>query len=473
MTKRAALYLRQSKTDDEGIERQTERTTALATARGWHIVATYVDNDVSASKTRGDQTAWGRMLAHSDDIDVVIGVDLDRVVRSTRDINVLIDHGLMLVTVDGEIDLTTADGEFRATMLASIARFEVRRKGERQSRANIQRAASGGVPKGTRLTGYDSTGKVIKAEAKIVKRVFTEFNNRKALTNIAKGLDADGIAPRNGGSWSPSSIRTILMNARYAGRRVYLGEVVAQPETATWKPIVTEAVFDVAQGILSEESRKKNREGTARKYLGSGLFQCFECRVFVRTNGQRYSCPRCGRVRTMAPINEVVTTTVVARLRQPDMLSALAQPLDEAEDRRLADIVGEARAQLINVERDYDEGIIDGRRYAAATERASTKLREAQTARAALVGSEALSSVASAVDPGQAFLDADLDMQRSIVDACMFVLIKPGRRGVRGFDPEDVICAWRRTRLGDGDPVRVVPEGVVDNLTTMRRGRNS
>lgn len=148
MTKRAALYLRQSKSDDEGIERQTERTAALATARGWHVADTFVDNDVSASKTRGKDTAWGRMLAASDELDVVIGVDLDRVVRSTRDLNTLIDHGLALVTLDGEIDLTTADGEFRASMLASIARFEVRRKGERQTRANSQRAAKGGVPKG-------------------------------------------------------------------------------------------------------------------------------------------------------------------------------------------------------------------------------------------------------------------------------------------------------------------------------------
>lgn len=88
MSKRAALYLRQSKSDDAGIERQTERTAALATARGWVVSEVFIDNDVSASNPRGTGTVWGRMLAASDDLDVVIGVDLDRVVRSTRDLNI-------------------------------------------------------------------------------------------------------------------------------------------------------------------------------------------------------------------------------------------------------------------------------------------------------------------------------------------------------------------------------------------------
>lgn len=112
------------------------------------------------------------MLAASDQLDVVIGVDLDRVVRSTRDLNTLIDHGLALVTLDGEIDLTTADGEFRASMLAAIARFEVRRNGERQTRPTrsaLRAAKDGGVPKGVRLKGYTTDGRIVPQEATTVR----------------------------------------------------------------------------------------------------------------------------------------------------------------------------------------------------------------------------------------------------------------------------------------------------------------
>jgi len=217
VTERAALCLRQSKSDYEGIERQTERTTALATARGWIVAGTFVDDDVTASKPRGPKTAWGRMLAASEDLDVVIGVDLDRVVRSTRDLNTLIDHGLSLVTLDGEIDLTTADGEFRASMLAAIARFEVRRKGERQTRANAQRAAKGGVPKGARLRGYTTDGQLVPAEADTVREQFDGFSTGLTLRTLSR---QHGL--------TPSTVRTILTNPRYAGRRVYKGEVVGR-----------------------------------------------------------------------------------------------------------------------------------------------------------------------------------------------------------------------------------------------------
>lgn len=165
MTQRATRFLRQSPTQnlEEGIDRQEPRTLALVTARGWIDAGSYIDSDVSASKDRGEGTAWARMLADAKarKIDVVVGVDIDRLLRSTRDLNTSIDHGVTVVTLDGEIDLTTADGEFRASMLASLARFEVRRKGERQSRAQQQRAEKGSPAKGVRLTGYTVDVEVI------------------------------------------------------------------------------------------------------------------------------------------------------------------------------------------------------------------------------------------------------------------------------------------------------------------------
>lgn len=462
-TRRAALYLRQSKTDDLGIDRQIERTTALATARGWVVAGTFIDDDVTASKPRGAKTAWGQMLASSNEIDVVIGVDLDRVVRSTRDLNTLIDHGMMLVTLDGEIDLATADGEFRATMLASIARFEVRRKGERQSRANAQRATLGGVPKGTRLTGYKTDGKILKHEAETVRRIFAEFTKGKALTRIAAGLNADGIDTRTGRPWHPSSVRTILLNPRYAGRRVYQGAVVAGRKETSWKPLVKEATFDAAQVRLANDDRKTNRTGTARKYLGSGLYLCYECKVRVTSNGARYSCPKCGRVRMQEPIDTVVIDAISQRLSQPDLEHLLATPEDESEAVRLDQEIQNARARIMVVENDYDEGKIDGARYQIAMGKATDRLTAALRARSALRGADHLSPIVASPDPAKAFLDADFDTKRAVIDSLMWVQIKPGKQGQRGFDPDSVVRAWRRTIVGERiSPV--VPEAVREAL---------
>jgi site-specific DNA recombinase len=474
MTKRAVLYLRISKDatgDGAAVDRQRDLATTLAKERGYTLSKhdEYVDNSVSASKINVVRPDYQRLKAdyEAGKIDAIFCYDLDRLTRQPRELEDWIDaaerRGLAIITLNGEADLTTDGGRMYARIKVTVAKAEMDRKSRRQKDANAQRAARGGVPKGERLTGYDKAGNVIEDEAVVVARIFSEFNRGRALTHIAQSLTEDEVPSRRGGPWTPSSVRTVLLNPRYAGRRMHLGEVVAGPDVAKWTPIVTEAIYDRAQGILSDPKRKTNREGTARKYLGSGLFQCIQCRVPVRTNGQRYACPQCGRVRTMGPIDEVVVSSIVDRLRKPDMLAAMATPLDEAEDARLADVIADARAHLSNIENDYDEGNIDGKRYAAAHERTSAKLQAALEARAALAGGDALGRLATAPDPGQAFLDADLDLRRSIVDACMWVLIKPGRQGARGFDPTDVVCAWRRTHVGETiSPV--VPTTVVESL---------
>lgn len=427
MTKRAALYLRQSKSDDEGIERQTERTTALATARGWEVAGTFIDDDVTASKPRGPKTAWGRMLAASDELDVVIGVDLDRVVRSTRDLNTLIDHGLSLVTLDGEIDLTTADGEFRASMLAAIARFEVRRKGERQTRANAQRAAKGAVPKGARLKGYTTAGRIVEAEADVVRALFEGFNTGLTLRTLSR---EHGL--------TPSTIRTILTNPRYAGRRVYKGEIVGMGD---WEPIIAGELFDSVGRQLADPGRKSNRTGsTARKHLGTSLFRCGECNDHptVRTAGAggRYACIQCHLNRTMAPIDDYVLRLTEARLLMPDALEALTPDVDADPLRAEQATLAERKSTLAGLVADGTMSRDDVR---DAVERLNTRLTELDRL---LAGADGPSTLLTEDEQRAGIAALDRDRQRVLIDTLMDVYLLRAPRGRKGFDPETVRVAW-------------------------------
>lgn len=428
MSKRAALYLRQSKSDDEGIERQVERTTALATARGWRVVETFIDDDVTASKPRGPKTAWGRMLAASDSLDVVIGVDLDRVVRSTRDLNTLIDHGLMLATVDGEIDLTTADGEFRASMLAAIARFEVRRKGERQTRANAQRAAKGGVPKGTRLKGYTTDGEIVPDEAKTVRELFDEFSAGTTLRTLSREHDL-----------TPSTIRTILTNARYCGRRVYMGEVVGE---GSWEPIVAPDQFDAVNRILANPARKTNLTGsTARKHLGTSLFRCGECpdHPTLRTagSGGRYACLTCHMVRTMAPIDSFVLRLVEARLSQPDVLAGLTPDVDTERLRDRHIELTERKAALAGL---VAEGLMSRGDVKKAVEGLNEQLAVIDDA---LTKAQRPMVLLTEDEQQAGFAALNLDRKRALIDILMTVELFRAPRGRRGFDPDTVCITWK------------------------------
>ncbi|MHC9045810.1 recombinase family protein [Microbacterium saperdae] len=272
---RAASYLRQSIDHAEGIDRQRERANKLIEARGWTAVAEFVDNDVSASKRRGDGTGWARMLAS--DVDVVVAVDLDRLLRDVRDLSTLIDTGKKVVTVDGEIDLSTADGEFRATMLAGIARFEVRRKGERQRRANEKRATEGWPVPGKRRFGFEP--------GNIAERPDEAERVRWAFERLATGGTVYGIAAELGRE--PVRVREILTNPAYAGWVVRRGErFEAHPDVAR---VVDRELFEDVQRILTDSGRRTS-PGPKRRHLASGIARCGVCMRGLISMTE-YQCP--------------------------------------------------------------------------------------------------------------------------------------------------------------------------------------
>jgi len=103
-----------------------------------------------------------------------------------------------VVTVDGEIDLSTADGEFRATVIAALARFEVRRKGEMSIRAPTDRVARRGLPvAGKRRYGFQP-GNIVELpeEADRVRKAYRVANADRYQRGFHHGR-ADGQLQRN------------------------------------------------------------------------------------------------------------------------------------------------------------------------------------------------------------------------------------------------------------------------------------
>jgi DNA invertase Pin-like site-specific DNA recombinase len=454
-SRNAAAYVRQSKGDAEGIERQIERTTALIAGRGWTLAGVYIDNDVSASKVRGKGTDWARLLndATVGDIDTVVSVDLDRLLRTTRDLNTLIDHGLMAVTVDGELDLSTADGEFRATMLAGIARFEVRRKGERQQRANAQRREKGEFRgQGWRLYGYTRAGELVPAEADILRSVFARFIAGESLRSIHLDLIACGVVGMNGKPLSRSTLNRWLTNPRYAGRQTFDGKATGQ--LGSWTPLVTEAEFDTVAGILSDPRRLTRRVGTARAHVGSGVYLC-ECGETVRTTGGRdrgsgqgrfaYVCPNLCYSRSGVPIDAHVEGVVAAWIEQLDPVEL--QPQIESDD--AAGALAAIRERIRRTQEDYDNDLIDGQRYHAKTARLEAELEAAEKAQAKSRATSALSSLDSSLPPAEAFASAPVGIRAQIIREFFTVtLARPYKgQGSKAYDRSTVKIERRKALL--------------------------
>ena len=145
-------------------------------------------------------------------------------------------------------------------------------KAERQQLAAFHRAENGQPPVGVRLTGYTMAGVVVEHEATVVRQMFTRFHAGDSVRGIVAWLTAQGVPTTSGRALSPSSVRTVLTNSRYAGRVVcrgqYPGEV--NGKMGTWPPLVEEWLFDAVQAKLSDPRRRK-QIGTDCKHIGSGL----------------------------------------------------------------------------------------------------------------------------------------------------------------------------------------------------------
>lgn len=488
--RKVVLYARQSKADPDGIDRQLPRIRKLANDRGWTIVDEYVDDGFSASKSRGPKSSWARMLADANagKIDTVIGVDLDRLLRSLQDLLVLIEHNLMAVTVSGDIDLSTADGEFRATIFAAVARFEVRRKAERQSRAQLQRALQGRAPKGVRPLGYAVNGDLIEDEAVVVHEIFRLFaiHDGPSMASIAKGLSGQGAEyipkslphlPKRSralaiernesrvaacedagpvpedGPWDSSTVLGILRNPRYAGYSVYtdrnaraenkrrawhaqiLRDADGDPVMGQWTPIVETDVWWAVQESLNEPKRITNRTcSTARKHLGFGLYLCGLCDKPVKAHSQRYRCPDAELMRSRDQVDEWVLKIVRARLARPDLRDAIPSQ-DEPQLKAIAAQIAVHQGELKRAWNDYQKNYLEGWEYRIKKDAENTAITALEAELKKLTATTDLGGVLDAKNPVKAFDDADLMVKRRIIDFFCTVRLYPHPRGKKRLIP--------------------------------------
>jgi len=257
------------------------------------------------------------------------------------------------------------------------------------------------------------------------------------LRSIATTFTAEGVTTRRGQPWNPSSIRSILVNPRYAGRAIYQGETIGK--AGNWEPLVTGDVFDVVQAKLTDPRRKTTREGTDRRHLGSGLYLCADCEDPVRSfSGGRYRC-KTGHVnRSMGPVDGWVRTVVAEYIHKERDRIAARMRADESPSAAMVAELDALTARRKKTEADYDLDLIDGRRYKAKMERIAAEAALVQQKMSRGSGNAALAEVMSSSDPSKAFLNGSLMSQRAVIDTLVTVHLHKGTRGSRAFDPDTV-----------------------------------
>ncbi len=447
----AAIYLRVSldRTGEQlAVDRQREDCRAIAKQRGWDVVEEYVDNSISASDARKNRPGYNRLVEDFERgrFRALICWDLDRLTRQPRQLEDWIEaaeaRGLLLVTANGEADLTTDGGRLFARIKAAVARGEVERKSARQSRAQRQRAELGKPPAGVRLTGYTLRGELVPEEAAIVRQVFDRFTAGDSLRSLARWLEDSGTPTRRGGRWNPSTVSGILTNARYAGRSTYRGEDTQRE--GSWPAIVSAQQFAAAGALLADPRRKTNRRGTDAKHLGSSLYECGECGAKVYSwSGNRYRCKAGCLARSGAQVDAYVVAVVRERLSRPDLAQLIPHAADDTLVHEALELANRARHRLAQIEADYAAGLIEARRYGAASDKARAEILAAEREQVRLMSGAGPASVLAAANPADAFDAAPLMIRQKVIDALMTVTLHRGAHGSKVFDPDTVAIEWR------------------------------
>lgn len=148
---------------------------------------------------------------------------------------------------------------------------------------------------------------------------------------------------------------------------------------------------------------------------------------------QKCDCPRmyhyrCSEVAHLSiaaiKTDDFVREVVAERVRDPRLIHALTANADDAmqglRDRRQVLVTS-----LAQTEADYDDDLIDARRYKAKTAKINEELVEIEERLALGVQATTVSPVFNAVDPGAAFLDAPVDVQRAVLRSVLTVTVRP------------------------------------------------
>ncbi|HVF53164.1 MAG TPA: recombinase family protein [Actinomycetota bacterium] len=282
----AAIYCRISQDDGAalGVKRQEKDCRELAERRGWPVGHVYVDNDISAYKSRR-RPEYEAMLEDIRDgrIDAVIVYDLDRLTRRPREIEDFIDlcgaAAVRMACVSGDIDLSDENGRLQARLVGAFARKESDAKSRRIKRKHLEIAQSGRHPGSWSMLGYEYRKEtkslaIVADEARVIRRVFQDYADGVALREIARDLNARGIVGKRGRTkWTHGAITRLLDNPTYTGLRVYEGETY---EATTWTAIVKRDLWDrVRARRLAEraDTPAQNRTGKGTTML-SGLLFC-------------------------------------------------------------------------------------------------------------------------------------------------------------------------------------------------------
>lgn len=461
-TLRAALYCRISddRNDDElGVTRQLGDVEAYAKRKGYDVVGTFVDNDVSASKGIV-RPEFERMMTmvRAGQIDVIVPWVLDRLYRSVSELEQLISlaeslSGLRIESAEGgNFDLNSPEGRGFARIVVTVARMEVEKMTQRIKAKHRELAEAGASPGGPRPFGWaDDRRSLHPVEAPLLLEAIQRVLSGETVRAICLDWNKRGLATPQAGRrdvkvssdprWTAQALLRMLINPRLKGVRALRGAEVA---TGEWEPIIDANTFERLTAVL--QRKRMPSHTNVRKYLLPGFLFCGSCaapmRAHSKAQGVRYTCNTdqggCGkRSTTAAPVDDIVRDFVMERA-DPKRVGRMRQGGGSSREATALRTLDAARTRLDDIAAKWGAGELSDREYEIAREAARSTLEDAEKTYTNLTGDVVAASLITP-DLPERWETLTLDQQRTIISAFIErVELLPARSKGGRFDPERV-----------------------------------
>lgn len=315
---RAAAYCRVS-TDREEQENSFENQVAYYTnyinsSPEYELAGIYADEGISGTGTK-KRTGFQQMIRDCEErkIDIVITKSISRFARNTADCLLysrkLKNLGIPIFFEKEHVSTMDASGELLFTVLSSLAQEESHNISSNTAwgiRSNFKK----GIPAlhGCCIMGYDQGPDrkfyINEEEAKLVRRIYREFEEGMNVAEIARELNEEGICGLRGKtSWVSHTILGMLQNEFYKGDLLmqktyvadYLTKKTLKNEGKLEKYYVREdhaAIIDPDEWEAVQEEIERREHFRLEHKIGktcySGCEYAFFSKVFCGRCGGRY-----------------------------------------------------------------------------------------------------------------------------------------------------------------------------------------
>jgi site-specific DNA recombinase len=272
----------------------------------WAVFGVYADEGLSG-KNIVDRPAINRLIADvkSGRVNNVLVFKVDRLTRSTKNLLELVelfeDCNCTFNSLTESIDTDSPSGRMFLKIIGIFAEFE-RENLIARVKMGLERKVKEGYTIANAVISYgyfkeprQRVQSIHPEESEIIKEIFSRYAYQNHSMNaIAKELNTRGIPTKTGVSWSPATIRAILINPTYIGKVRYGLEGRGSDKSRYFEadgqhePIISDEMFRHAQQRIGNTTSHARTKLPKESSYFCGVLHCGKCGCKFTTHNYSY-----------------------------------------------------------------------------------------------------------------------------------------------------------------------------------------